>query len=151
MCDVIIVWCSISFTSQLYTFFFSFQRWYVTVSLNKQYAVDWIKQVKQILLLVCKRLAILKVGVSSIGFLPHQWGVSSQCPHAPSVCTVDHMMSLLIPFPPPHLPLLLLHPLCISYIARTTCGWLLCDHMSEHGTVFDCRAYVCCNSDVILF
>ena len=53
--------------------------------------------------------------------------------------------------PPPHLPLLLLHPLCISYIARTTCGWLLCDHMSEHGTVFDCRAYVCCNSDVILF
>eukprot|EP00731_Ephydatia_muelleri_P038629 Em0836g2a len=38
------------------------KHWYVTVSLNKQYAVDWIKQVKQILFLVCKRLATLKPG-----------------------------------------------------------------------------------------
>lgn len=38
------------------------KHWYVTVSLNKQYAVDWIKQVKSVLLMVCKRLTTLKPG-----------------------------------------------------------------------------------------
>ena len=43
------------------------QCWYVTISLNKQYAVDWIKQVKQVLVLICKQLVALKVGVCFVG------------------------------------------------------------------------------------
>ena len=68
------------------------QHWYVTVSLNKQYAVHWIKQVKQILSLVCKRLVTLKVGVYS------SMGVYS------STCTAvndAHIGTPSLPLPPP--------------------------------------------------
>ena len=38
-----------------------YQVWYVSVSLNKTYSAAWIKQMKQLLVMACKKLKGLKV------------------------------------------------------------------------------------------
>ena len=60
------------------------QAWYVTVALNKTFAVMWIHQMKKILLMCCENLKGLKVCCKTF----RQFNLSKQLDSYP-ICSLD--------------------------------------------------------------